>query len=346
MDYDEFDPLETEEAGYSESDYAEGEEEGFGQPEAMARVTVSLSWQQIAFIIIVNAILSLIISLTVVIVAGQNLLPFQPETAPPVAQTESLPPVTFGVESEPTQPPLPATPSPSPGAVIPGEQPVPGEASPTNTPVEPTIYIVQPGDTLSSIASKFEVSLDDLMQANGLTDPDYVLVGQELLIPIGGLPPATPTFTPVPVPTDTPLPFNPPTALPTESTPPVEPAATVGPTPTAVPTLPSASVGEIRLIVQVLHPGDPAAEMVQIVNQGPFVRLSGWTLSDEEGHVYTFPDFSLWGGGAVNVHTASGSDTTTDLYWGQPDAIWDVGEAITLRDAEGTVILTVTVSEL
>ncbi len=345
MDYDEFDPLEPQSAKYLDAEYPE-EDEGSDLARDVTRVTVSLSWQQVAFIIGINAILSLIISLAVVVIAGQNYLPFQPAAAS-VAGTEPPPVAVAGGGTEQAQPPLSAsdTPTSPPGAAIPTAQPVPGEALPTGTPVEPTVYIVQSGDNLSSIASKFEVSLEDLMRANGLTDPDYVLVGQELLIPIGGLPLATPTFTPMPVPTDTPLPFNPPTSLPADTTPPAEPAATVGPTPTAEPTLTSAPVGEIRLVLQVLRPGDLVNEVAQVVNQGPFVRLSGWTLSDEAGNVYTFPDFSLWGGGAVNVHTAAGSDTTTDLYWGQPEAVWDVGEVATLRDADGTVIATYTVPE-
>ena len=67
-------------------------------------------------------------------------------------------------------------------------------------------------------------------------------------------------------------------------------------------------------------------------------------LSDEADNIYTFPDFSLWGGGAINVHTTGGSNTTTDLYWDSPNAVWDAGELVTLSDAEGTVIATYTVS--
>ena len=44
-------------------------------------------------------------------------------------------------------------------------------------------YIVQPGDTLFSIAQQFGVSVQALMQANGLTVPGYVYVGQRLIIP-------------------------------------------------------------------------------------------------------------------------------------------------------------------
>jgi LysM repeat protein len=338
MKYDEFDSFKS-----SDAEYIEEDDEEFGMPARQSHVTLKLSWQQVAFIIGINAILSLIISLVVVIIAGRGVAAWPEVTVSPEAalsQTEPAPVAEVGGETSQAQPP-PSNVVVSPTReTIPTTQPAADDVLPTATPVEPTVYIVQAGDTLTSIARKFDVSLEDLMLANGITDPDYVLLGQELLIPIGGLPQVTPTFTPVPVPTDTPLPFNPPTPLPSGATPPPEPAATVGPTPTAVPTLTSASLGEIRLVLQVLNPGDLASEMVQVVNQGPFVRLAGWTLSDEDGNVYTFPDFSLWGGGAVNVHTASGSNTTTDLYWGQPNVVWDADEVATLKDAEGTVIAT------
>jgi murein DD-endopeptidase MepM/ murein hydrolase activator NlpD len=45
------------------------------------------------------------------------------------------------------------------------------------------IYIVQPGDTLSSIASDFNVSVDDLITANNITDPNLLAAGQQLVIP-------------------------------------------------------------------------------------------------------------------------------------------------------------------
>lgn len=45
------------------------------------------------------------------------------------------------------------------------------------------IYIVQAGDTLYSIADRFGVSLDDLLAANGIADPNQLAVGQQLIIP-------------------------------------------------------------------------------------------------------------------------------------------------------------------
>jgi murein DD-endopeptidase MepM/ murein hydrolase activator NlpD len=45
------------------------------------------------------------------------------------------------------------------------------------------IYVVQPGDSLSSIASRFNVSLDELMAANGIADANQLTAGQQLVIP-------------------------------------------------------------------------------------------------------------------------------------------------------------------
>lgn len=45
------------------------------------------------------------------------------------------------------------------------------------------VYIVQSGDTLLLIASRFNVDLADLMNANNLSNPDLLSAGQELVIP-------------------------------------------------------------------------------------------------------------------------------------------------------------------
>jgi nucleoid-associated protein YgaU len=50
------------------------------------------------------------------------------------------------------------------------------------TPTAPTTYVVQPGDTLFSIARRFGLTLQQLMQANNLTSFG-ILVGQQLIIP-------------------------------------------------------------------------------------------------------------------------------------------------------------------
>ena len=45
------------------------------------------------------------------------------------------------------------------------------------------VYIVQPGDTLSFIASRFNVSVNDLLTANPSLDPNVLAQGQEIVIP-------------------------------------------------------------------------------------------------------------------------------------------------------------------
>ncbi len=48
---------------------------------------------------------------------------------------------------------------------------------------EPGPYTVQQGDTLSNIAVTYGVSINDLMAANGISDPNRIFPGQELRIP-------------------------------------------------------------------------------------------------------------------------------------------------------------------
>ncbi|HEX6269703.1 MAG TPA: peptidoglycan DD-metalloendopeptidase family protein [Anaerolineales bacterium] len=45
------------------------------------------------------------------------------------------------------------------------------------------VYIVQQGDTLSFIASRFNVALNDLIEANPSIDPNFLSEGQEVVIP-------------------------------------------------------------------------------------------------------------------------------------------------------------------
>jgi lysozyme len=60
--------------------------------------------------------------------------------------------------------------------------------TPPKRPVVPvsSVYVVQAGDTLGAIAETHGVSVDAIMQANGLSDPNYIYVGQELVIPGSG----------------------------------------------------------------------------------------------------------------------------------------------------------------
>jgi murein DD-endopeptidase MepM/ murein hydrolase activator NlpD len=53
-------------------------------------------------------------------------------------------------------------------------------------PTTATRYAVRAGDTLSSIAQRFGTTVRALQSANGLTDPDTVVVGRTLTVPAGG----------------------------------------------------------------------------------------------------------------------------------------------------------------
>ena len=51
------------------------------------------------------------------------------------------------------------------------------------TPTPAGLYVVQPGDTLGGIAQEFGTTVEELLAANGMTDPKALQAGQTLLIP-------------------------------------------------------------------------------------------------------------------------------------------------------------------
>ncbi|MGA9351063.1 MAG: LysM peptidoglycan-binding domain-containing protein [Anaerolineae bacterium] len=64
-----------------------------------------------------------------------------------------------------------------------------GAPSPAPQPPPPpsgqTVYIVRRGDTLYSIARRFSTTARAIARANGLLNPNYIYVGQRLVIPAG-----------------------------------------------------------------------------------------------------------------------------------------------------------------
>lgn len=71
----------------------------------------------------------------------------------------------------------------------------------TTTAVSALSYTVQPGDTLYSIARRFGTTVNALVIANHLPNPNLIYVGQQLDIPDGS-PPPNPTPPPPPTPPD------------------------------------------------------------------------------------------------------------------------------------------------
>jgi LysM repeat protein len=175
------------------------------------------------------------------------------------------------------------------------------------------IHVIQAGDTLGSIAERYGVPMDDIIQVNSssIADPNVLKIGTELIIPVGGIPTSTPEPTPVPTSAE------PPTPIPTE------------------PPAPGEAAVVIRAVTGV---GDLATEGTVIANEGSRqIQLSNWRVEDSQGNVYTFKPFILFGDGAnVVLHTGPGTDTTLGLYWGLAFAVWEPGETVTLRDADGT----------
>lgn len=86
-------------------------------------------------------------------------------------------------------------------------------------------YVVRPGDTLTSIAQRYGTTVAAIVEANNITNPNLIFVGQVLLIPTEA--PETPTPTP-PCPSCPPCPPCPPTTPtpPTVPTPPKAPSVT------------------------------------------------------------------------------------------------------------------------
>lgn len=60
---------------------------------------------------------------------------------------------------------------------------IPGNAFAQDTPPAGPIYVVQEDDTLWSIATRFGVLLDDLINANNIVNPNDIRAGTELIIP-------------------------------------------------------------------------------------------------------------------------------------------------------------------
>lgn len=238
--------------------------------------------KQLGILVGINAVVALVISVIVTLTLG-----------PRVARAPAPPP-TATQEAAAAQ--ATRTPTPAPG--------------------EETVYVVKPGDSLSAIAFQYGISLEELMAANDLTDPDVLYVGQRLVIPVPGS---------VSVPSAT----SPPTTAPTAG-------ATVAPTNTR-PTGPDLRIESVHVSPEG---GD---SYIVITNWGTWVRLRDWTLDDGQGNTYTFPDLSLFQGGSVRVHTSTGTNTEADLYWGTDQTVFVPGRTISLKDDAGAVATTYTI---
>jgi hypothetical protein len=121
--------------------------------------------------------------------------------------------------------------------------------------------------------------------------------------------------------------------------------ATLGPVPQAIAPAQAETVVPLETllpdadipveIVSVVGAGTLSAEVVVVRYNGEGeLGLANWQLKDDNGITFTFPQLILYTDGAVQVHTAAGSDTVVDLYMGQRDPIWESGEVASLYDPQ------------
>jgi murein DD-endopeptidase MepM/ murein hydrolase activator NlpD len=96
-----------------------------------------------------------------------TLIPIEQPTVAPAA--EATPPVVESIEVD-TAPPV-----------------VDLQIVPTVTPITTSasnlVHIVQRGETLFKIATKYELTVNELASANSITDPTLIYAGQQLVIP-------------------------------------------------------------------------------------------------------------------------------------------------------------------
>jgi LysM repeat protein len=272
--------------------------------------------KQMLFVLVANALISMLISV------GVALLVIRSTQVAPIAAIHTVVVAATQVPVSNTQ-------------VVELTDAAAESAMPTPTPI---VYVVQPGDTLSSLALKFDVPAADIMAANRIQNADFLQAGVELIIPTGGWPQATATWTAIPTVTDTPIPFEPPSASLTAT-------ASAGETTlgsATVTSLPPAGVLQIE-IAEILDLGIVEQERVVITNAGErLADMQGWTLSDADENIYVFPNYRLWAGGSLTVHTRPGQDGNplSSLFWGKLETVWSLGEVATLKNAEGEVIAT------
>lgn len=119
------------------------------------------------------------------------------------------------------------------------------------------------------------------------------------------------------------------------------PTRTRTPTPTNTP--PPSSTGVIT-IINIFFDGVMGAnepdEYVEIRNDDlNAIQLSGWTLSDDQNHVYTFPGFVIQPGQVCRVYTNENHPEWCGFNYGSGSAIWNnSGDCGTLRNSSSQLI--------
>lgn len=273
-------------------------------------------------------------------------------TARPSVQSQDLPVLSssssMGTPAMPAQSSLPAaTPAPSAVAMttptasstLPVNSAVPVQAPAANT--NGYRHTIASGESLYTIARKYDVTTQSIVQANGLSSPDRIVVGQQIVIPgrtdlirtpqaPASTLPATPTTqvasaTPMAAPTPAAKPLQAAGAnvLQTAATPTPAPAATPAATPVAAaPT-------------QVASTAAPAATPAAVAQPAVTSDKFAWPVA---GRVIT--DFAASRGTGINIDVPEGSsvkaaETGTVIYVGS--GVEGYGNLILIRHPNGYV---------
>ena len=174
-----------------------------------------------------------------------------------------------------------------------------------------TTYNVSAGDTIGRIALQFDLTVEELMKANNISDPNRLSIDQQLVVPVAKS--LEPTLRPMA------------TASATDT-------MTIS-DPDILPVTESSHSLEIRSVNAI---GNLEAERLVVVNWGATVSLLGWSIVSSEGETYDFPELRLYENGQVTVHTSVGNNTVTDLYWGKSESAWEPGVTMNLVDSNGS----------
>jgi predicted extracellular nuclease len=107
----------------------------------------------------------------------------------PWTPTDFLTPPTTITGTPPLSPTVPVTPTApvTPSVTLTTPTPITPTVAPGVDPGERT-YTVQPGDSLSTVARQFGITLSELATANGLSTTSYLYIGQRLVLPSNAQP--------------------------------------------------------------------------------------------------------------------------------------------------------------
>ena len=122
-------------------------------------------------------------------------------------------------------------------------------------------------------------------------------------------------------------------------TPSATPTPTITPTPTKTSTPKVSPTPTFNVFIDDIeyNPDEELDEFVDIRNRSNrTIDMEDWVLRDESGNIFIFPDFSLSHNSTVTVWTKAGANSSSDLYWGRTEPVWnDVSDCAYLRDGLG-----------